>query len=588
MGCLQRLAVLLVGLSMAAQTPPPVTIGATIDAEFTDLHWQRRSLAELDAPVATVIYFATVECPLVRRYMPAVGELALSYANRGVVTLVVNVGTGDAFVDAAAPVVEHAPSAVFGWDASHDLARACGIARTGTVVVLDGGRKLRYRGRLDDLHGLAGSRSAPTREDLRLALEELLAGRPIEVSETTVAGCLLTPLPTPSPGRVPTYSGDVAPILTRHCLRCHRDDANGAMALAREEDVRKHAAMMVEVTQQGRMPPWFAGPVDVPFQNRRGLSLAQRETIRAWFAGGMPGGEPVEERRHPMRMDWRVGAVDLVVDASHPIKIPASGALPYQYVEMQYEFAEETWVEAIEIRPQATRVLHHCNLAVVRRGEAFTPTHWLTNYTPHGGALVCPPGVAVRIPARSRLVLQAYYVPNGREVIDRPQVGMRFPKAPVHKQARVLAVGSESFEIPAGARAHRVSASTTVPDNAVGLALFAHLHVRGRDVTVVALSPEGSRRTLLLVPNYNFGMQEMFLWPREAMALDKGTTIEVKAHFDNSPWNPANPDHARVARPGPAIDDESLQVALVWYGRDDHLGIVVDPATGRREGSSPK
>jgi hypothetical protein len=121
-----------------------------------------------------------------------------------------------------------------------------------------------------------------------------------------------------------------------------------------------------------------------------------------------------------------------------------------------------------------------------------------------------------------------------------------------------------------------------IEDDAIGLRLFAHMRQRGRDVMVVAEQPDGARRNLLCVPNFNFGMQESYVWPRSAMVLAKGTTMHVLAHFDNSSWNPANPDPKREVPCGPAITDECLQVSLVWHARDEQLGIRVDPSTGRR------
>jgi thiol-disulfide isomerase/thioredoxin len=140
------------------QAPAEVPLGTVIDAPFTDLRWQTRRLGELPAEAATVLFFATIECPLVQRYLPRLGELARSYETRGVVTVVVNVGAGDEFVDAVGEVVAKAPAAVFAKDFELALAKACGVDRTATAIVLDRDRKLVYRGRVDDQHGYAGMR----------------------------------------------------------------------------------------------------------------------------------------------------------------------------------------------------------------------------------------------------------------------------------------------------------------------------------------------------------------------------------------------------------------------------------------------
>ena len=146
----------------------------------------------------------------------------------------------------------------------------------------------------------------------------------------------------------------------------------------------------------------------------------------------------------------------------------------------------------------------------------------------------------------------------------------------------VSTFGADALDIPTGSMAHPVTASLTLPGDAVGISLFAHMHLRGRDVTVVAESPDGNRQTLLVMPNYNFGAQEAYLWPRGAQSFLKGTKLHALAHFDNSRWNPANPDPGKVVRCGPGTMDEQLQVSLTWVARDEALGIAIDPATGTR------
>lgn len=574
---------LVVGSHVGAQ----VAIGTRVDAPFTDLRWQDRRIADLGPHAAIVIYFATVECPMVRRYIPRLGEIAQAYSGRDVVTVVANVGAGDGFVDAAAQVAEFAPAAIFAKDSDLQLARACGVDRTGAVVVLDRDRTLRYRGRIDDQHGFATNRAEVARSDLRKSLDEVLAGQAVTIPETAITGCRLTPPPSVDAGHVPTYLRDVVPILASHCATCHSGDAAAPFSLTNEVDVRKHAMMIAEVVGNGRMPPWPAASTSEGFVNRRGLTLVERETIRLWVAGGMPRGEAVDSgfRNHPMMPEWSNGRPDLILDAKESLAVPATGSLPYQYFELPHVFDRETWVESVEVRSKAGRTLHHCNVACLPSGAPFAARAIVCNAVPHGRHLACEAGTAVRIPAGSVLMLQAYYVPSGQPELDRLCVGLRFPRVPVQRERRVAIATNEDFEIPAGASSHPVSASLTLPEDAVGLSLFAHMNVRGRDVTVVAATPEGARRTLLVVPNYDFASQETFVWQQGVRLFTRGTRIEALAHFDNSAWNAANPDPKRIVRAGAANAEESLMVFLAWVEEDQMLGLRIDPATGMCVGS---
>ncbi len=575
--------VLLLAAPAAAQQAPAVPLGSVVDATFTDLRWQQRTLGELGAERATVLFFATIECPIVQRYLPRIGQLARDHAADGVVVLVVNVGAGDDLVDAAGEVASKAPAAVFGKDFDLAFARACGVDRAAAVVVLDAARRIVYRGRVDDQHGYGGSRVAPSRADLQVALDELLRGEPVAVASTPVTGCLVTvPAPT-TPEPAPTWARDVGPILHRHCVECHRPGGEAPFALVDEAQAKKHAAMIAEVVEQGRMPPWYGSRRHGTFVNHRGLAAPERDTVRAWVAAGTPSGDRRELPPAPALPadEWRIGEPDVVIAMKAPVRLPAEGPIPYQYFLLPYRFEHDTWVESIEIRPDNERSLHHCNLARVKLGEKFSQEGFVTGYVPGGDPLVMDPGVAVRIPAGSVLALQAHYVATGEPEQDRIRVGLRFPRARVDHEMQVAICADFRFVIPPGARAHPVRATRTLRDDAVGIGMFVHMHLRGRDLLAVATAPDGSAETLLLVPNYNFDWQQSYRWPRGAKTFARGTRLEALAHFDNSTWNPFNPDPTATVRFGQETTDEMMYLFVFWYARHEALGHSIDPTNGR-------
>jgi mono/diheme cytochrome c family protein len=579
-------AMLFALLSLAAATAqqaPAVPLGSVVDATFTDLRWQQRRLDELGATRAIVLFFATIECPIVQRYLPRVGELAKARAADGVVTMVVNVSAGDRFVDAVGDVVAKAPAAVFARDFDLALARACGVDRSAAAVVLDAQRRIVYRGRVDDQHGYSSSRAAPSRADLEQALADVLAGTAVAVAATPVSGCRITPPSPPATASPPSWARDVAPVLHRHCAECHRPGGEAPFALLDAAQARKHAAMIAEVVEQGRMPPWYGSSRHGTFANQRGLGDAERDVVRAWVAAGAPA-DPGETPPAPPPApgsDWRIGEPDLVVSMKSPVRLPAEGPIPYQYFLLPYRFEHDTWIEAVEIKPDNERSLHHCNLARVKLGEKFSQDGFVTGYVPGGDPLVMDPGVAVRMPAGTVLALQAHYVATGEPEQDRIRVGLRFPRVKVDKEMQVAICADFRFAIPPGAMAHPVRAQRTLRDDAVGIGLFVHMHLRGRDMTAVAKTPDGAEQTLLQVPNYNFDWQQSYRWAKGAMTFPRGTRIEALAHFDNSRWNPFNPDPTATVRFGQETTDEMMYLFLFWYAQREQLGLSIDPANGQ-------
>jgi hypothetical protein len=194
--------------------------------------------------------------------------------------------------------------------------------------------------------------------------------------------------------------------------------------------------------------------------------------------------------------------------------------------------------------------------------------------------MVLDPGTAMRIPKGSILGIQAHYVTTGKAETDRVRVGLRFPKGPVEKRAEVLVVTDTKFAIPAGAFAHRVAAARKVAGDSTVIGLFAHMHLRGRDMTFVAERPGAEPDTLLMIPNYDFEWQSSYRYQEGTVKLPAGTRVRVIAHFDNSTLNPFNPDATAVVRFGQQTFEE-MMYGFVYLTRDDSgPGFRVDPATG--------
>lgn len=143
----------------------------------------------------TVLLFTAVDCPISDRYAPELTRLAAGYRDRVQFTLVYpNHGDPDGAIDA------HARA--FGFPMPHrrdidgSLTARAGVTVTPEVAVFAGDGRLVYRGRIDDRYSDFGvDRPTPTRRDLAVALDELLAGRPVSVPETRAIGCAIVRQP---------------------------------------------------------------------------------------------------------------------------------------------------------------------------------------------------------------------------------------------------------------------------------------------------------------------------------------------------------------------------------------------------------
>jgi hypothetical protein len=275
-----------------------------------------------------------------------------------------------------------------------------------------------------------------------------------------------------------------------------------------------------------------------------------------------------------------------------PDKIQATGFIPYKYVILPYVFKEDTYVSAIEIRPQNRNVVHHCNMAYVSiakmKGGDDT---FITGYVPGGQPMdlrpktPSDPEVAYKIPGGSSLVLQIHYTTTGKEEQSLISVGFRYPQKGVDKITHHFVLDPRNIAIAPRDPMWGLSAKKTIPANATLLGMFTHMHVRGRDMTFVAEFPGGRRETLLQIPNYNFEWQLAYECRNR---LPAGTKIEAIAHFDNSKFNVYNPDPDRTVPYGPQTYDEMFNGFVFWTNDEENLKLKIDPKTGHVVNEPPQ
>lgn len=562
-------------------------IGDTIDnVTFKDIRYLPRSLDDFGQPQAYVLFFTNTTCPLVQRYLPVIDQLDAQYRDQGVQFVAVNVGPDDSIREMAAHAIEYGAEFPFVKDIDGSVVRAVGVERTPGVVVLNADKQLVYRGRVDSQYRLGGVRPTAGRADLEEAIKETLAGEAVSVAETPVDGCKITLAQLPAPSEPITYTKQISRIMKQHCQECHREDTAAPFALSNYEEVSGQGEMIAEVVSEGRMPPWYASEHHLEFKNDRSLSQAQKVQVAQWVAAGMPEGDPADLPSAYESPDaaWEIGEPDLVIKTAQAYNIPAHGYVPYDYAILPYVFLQDTWIEAFQIKPHNPDVVHHCNMAYgTLGGKAGGYDTFITGYVPGGQAMDLAriePGIAYKIPARSVLGLQIHHVTTGKEEVSEISVGLRYAKSTVRKQShfRVMDV---KMEIPPHHPAWPVRDTKTIPRDATILGMFCHMHLRGKDMTFLAHLPSGETRTLLEIPNYNFDWQLGYELRPGDVKVPAGTEIEVVAHYDNSAFNPYNPDPDRTVPYGQQTFDEMMNGFIFFTYDDENLNIEIDPATGR-------
>src|SRR5262245_1833446 len=214
-------SVAICGAAIAAEPERPKIGTVVADLRFKDIRYLPRSLKDLGDHKATVLVFTNTTCPLVQKYWPKLKRLDEEYLGRGVQFVAVNVGADDEIQEVAQQAIDFGVTFPFVKDTTGACASALGVQRTPEVAVLGSERKLRYRGRIDDQQRLGGARPDVTEDSLKIALDDLLAGREVAIAETPVDGCLITLPQFTLPKEPVLFFEHVAPLLQKHCQECH-------------------------------------------------------------------------------------------------------------------------------------------------------------------------------------------------------------------------------------------------------------------------------------------------------------------------------------------------------------------------------
>jgi hypothetical protein len=151
---------------------------------------RRYSLLSFGDAALLVLVFLGTGCPTAKACEEELFDLQAAYGPRGVQVVAVNpnspyLSPPDTLAGMARRAAERGYPFPYLKDEAGVLARACGATRTPEAFVFDRGRAMRYRGRIVDARDPARVR----RRDLREALDDLLAGRPVRVPETEAFGC---------------------------------------------------------------------------------------------------------------------------------------------------------------------------------------------------------------------------------------------------------------------------------------------------------------------------------------------------------------------------------------------------------------
>jgi hypothetical protein len=593
---------------LAADAPP--ASAPLADIAFADGSGTRHSLrTATDLPAVYV--FLSTECPVSNRYAGRIVRLEKEFRGRGVHFFAVFPND----TESAEAVRSYAVEREIAFPVVRDkgiLAHGFGATVTPEAVLVDRQGALRYRGRIDD--NADGTRV--TSRDLDIAIRAVLAGTTPTAPRTRAVGCLIHSADTNAVMRAPkattpyTYARDIAPILQKRCLSCHRAGEIGSIPLDTYERAVAWAQEVKKQTVTGRMPPWHALSHG-EFLDDPQLTRPQVAALASWADGGTPRGDPKAVPPTPVfRKGWKLGKPDAVVEMPEEFAVPAEGGDIYRCFVLRNPFNEDRWISGVEYEPGNRAVVHHVSAFLDTTGQArrmveadkgggpgYTnptpgngPGYWpvagqLGGWTPGHEPRRLPPGVGILLPKGAEIVLEAHYHPDGKPEKDRSRLALYLAKDEVRKRLHLGDVSNTTFRIPAGNPDYAVEWSAFTPTDMTLLSVNPHMHNLGRSMRATATLPDGTVRTLVSVNDWDFRWQPSYRF-KDPVKLPRRTRIDVVARFDNSATNATNPHRPpREVVWGESTDDEMCTLFLAYTADDEDLRTeaVLVPATPQRD-----
>ena len=424
---------------------------------------------------------------------------------------------------------------------------------------------------------LAGLFDGPIRGGARYA--PAFTGTVVGLLAATSLAASAEPAPTQrratrpaADARVVTFNRDIAPLFFKHCATCHRPGTAAPFSLLSFSDARPWARAIKQAAVSRAMPPWKPEPgYGGPFIGDRRLSDAQIDLIARWVDAGAPAGDPAHLPPLPEGLGgWRLGEPDLVIEMPEPFVLPADGDDVFRKFAIPIPIAETRFVEGLEFQPAVwgagstwasnPRVIHHANMRLdptpasrtldardpapgfddVTPFDAQFPLGHLLGWTPGQDRPLVAEGMAWRLNAGTDMLLELHLMPSGQPEVVQSRIGFYFTDEPPTKIPFTIRLGKQDLDIPPGATDYRSRDAYVLPVDVTVYGIHPHAHYLAQEVRALATLPDGTRRRLLYIRDWDASWQDYYFYA-EPFLLPRGTELTMEFRFDNSAGNRRNP-----------------------------------------------
>lgn len=380
-----------------------------------------------------------------------------------------------------------------------------------------------------------------------------------------------------------TFTEDVAPILQKNCVRCHREDSIAPMSLRTYEQTKRYAPLIKALVTRRLMPPYHydadVGTVQALKDDWR-LTEDQIDTIASWVDAGMPKGDEAampDQEEFPPYDDWLIKRYlgrdpDHVVE-SKPFTVPAEGGDLWWRPVVPVGLDRDRKVRAIETRPtypDGVQVVHHAIPRLLMKNDAgeWERVASFSEYAMGKVGEILPDDAYRILPKDGLIQWDVHYYPGGSAqartgaVVAKDnvvRVGFWFyedDEAPQYEQdLKLYRLQGDILLEPGGTAMtqgfHRW-------DHPVRIDQYqAHGHVHLNAMSMQAIYPDGRQELLSMVTNFSAKWHHSYIYEDSvAPLLPTGTVVVLTGWYDNTKKNPLATDQNIFVTRGSRTHDE--------------------------------
>lgn len=348
----------------------------------------------------------------------------------------------------------------------------------------------------------------------------------------------------------PTFYKDVAPIVYKNCVSCHKVGGIAPFPLVTFEDALPTSGVMKSETAARTMPPFHINNNGDCNTYRDAMWLSDEEiaTIGAWVDGGSLEGDPADAPPLPPEPPG-LNKISTTLDMGVTYTPDTSLSDDYRCFLVDPGLAEDHYLTAYHVKPGEPRVVHHVvvfeplTAAAQQQAEELDAAEAGPGYTCFGGASVpaqivvgwapgvpatrYPEGTGLLVPAGRKLVLQVHYNLSLGALPDRTKVDLQLEKT-VAKPASIHAVLDPTLSLTPGMEEVHAGATKNGPNaNVMVYGVFPHMHTLGRKLSVNVMGGA----CLADVPDYNFNWQQFYMY-KDPIAVPAGSKLSIACQYN--------------------------------------------------------